>query len=59
MEFAALETAALAHVDDSYYYGHSMNRDDRIRFGAVPICVHGPWAKLSDLEQRRRDRKEL
>jgi hypothetical protein len=53
MEYAKLETAALAHVDDSYYYGAYCRKcKHSARLSLVKLCAHlgdgFPLVKVKD-----------
>jgi hypothetical protein len=56
MEFARLETAALAHVDDSYYYGaYCRNCKHAARLSLVKLREHlGDTFPLSKVKNRLR-----
>jgi hypothetical protein len=56
MEFAKLETAALAHVDDSYYYGAYCGKcKHSARLSLVKLRAHlGDDFPLKDVRQRLR-----
>jgi hypothetical protein len=56
MEYAKLETAALAHVDDSYYYGAYCGKcRHTARLSLVKLRAHlGDNFPLKDVRQRLR-----
>ena len=56
MEYAKLETAALAHVDDSYYYGaYCRNCKHSARLSLVKLRAHlGDDFPLANVKDRLR-----
>jgi len=56
MEYAQLETAALAHVDDSYYYGAYCRKcKHSARLSLVKLRVHlGDDFPLTHVRERLR-----
>ena len=56
MEYAKLETAALAHVDDTYYYGAYCRKcKHRARLSLVKLRDHlGDWFPLRNVKDRLR-----
>jgi hypothetical protein len=58
MEYATLETAALAHVDDSYYYGAYCGKcKHSVRLSLIKLRVRlGDSYPLKDVRSRLRCR---